>query len=87
MDKVGMLARDLKEAMKPMVAMIVAEINPVKDQISTREAWRIYGRMWINKHIAKGNLVVMPLGNRNFISRADIETLLLAEKEAAAKLV
>lgn len=66
--------------MKPLVAAIVKEVCPQRDELSTNTAHRFYGRRWIEHHKERGNLHPIIKGNKVIYSRAEIEALLTAEK-------
>lgn len=81
MDNVGIIADNLRVVLKPMVAMMVAEVSPRKDELTKNQAYSLYSRRWIDDQIRRGNLAVRTCGNRALLSRADIELLIAAEKE------
>lgn len=80
MDHTGQIAQTLQEMMKPLVAAIIKEIQPQRDELSTNNAHRFYGRRWIEQNRDRGNLHPIIKGNKVVYSRAEIEALLTAEK-------
>jgi hypothetical protein len=81
MDRVGVIAENLRDVLKPMVAMIVAQVSPKEDYLSKNKAYELYGRRWIDGHIRRGNLNVRYVGSSRQLSKVDIELLIAAEKE------
>lgn len=81
MNEIGAQAQKLMLLLKPMVAMIVKEIRPMEDEISANAAYKSYGRKWVEKHRREGNLHEWHKGNRTIFSRAEIESLICAERE------
>ena len=59
---------------------------PHKDEISTNEAYKQYGRGWIEKHTERGNLHPKYHGNRKYYSKAEIERI-VAKENAVARVV
>lgn len=61
-------------------------MEPHKDTISTNEAYKRYGRAWIEKWTERGQLCPQFHGNKKTYSIAEIERV-KAKENAAARLV
>ena len=87
MDNLGITAQAIGEMLAPMVAMFVKEVAPAKDEMSKTKAYKAYGRTWIEKQIARGNLATRNKGGIILVSRAAIELLKKAETSSAEFLI
>lgn len=83
MDKIGYLAQDLSDIIKPLAAMIVATIRPTDDDITLYAAKKEYGYAWVNYHLENGNIKFHTKGKRRVASRAQLELLRSAEAQEA----
>ena len=75
----------------PEFARLVAleikrNMSPHEDTISTNDAYKMYGRAWVEKHTERGNLHYQFHGNRKLYSRAECERV-VAKENAVARLV
>lgn len=75
----GLNALELQRMMKPFVAMVIREAIPKKDEISTNQAYRDYGRRWIDSKTLSGDLTPAARGGKTIYSRAQIEALRAVE--------
>ena len=60
-------------------------MKPQEDELSTNEAYRIYGRAWIERWTERGQLHTQFHGNRKNYSRAECERV-RAKENAVARL-
>lgn len=81
MTDIGKRAEEIRKMLNPMVALFVEQMEPRKDLVSLNQAYKVYGRPWVDRNIANGNLAVKPVSNRKFVSRAAMECLITAEMD------
>lgn len=80
MDNDGIRARELRDNLRALVAVIISEYSPKDDELSMAAAYRDYGRSWVNRQVENGNLEVrFKETGRKVLSRADIESLKAVE--------
>ena len=77
----GLKAKELQRLLKPLVAAIVKEVAPVKDEITANEAVTnfICTRRWLDEKTLNGDLTPRYVGKSKIYSRADIEALKATE--------
>ena len=61
--------------LEPLAAMMVKKIRPLDDEISMNEAYRSYGRAWVEDQRRRGNITPRSRGNRLILSRSELETV------------
>lgn len=81
MTDIGRKAEEIKSLLRPMVALFVEQMEPRKDLISLNKAYEKYGRPWVERNVANGNLAVKPMGRKKLVSCAAIECLITAEMD------
>ena len=72
----------------PEFARLVAlelrkNLSPHEDEISTNEAYRRYGRSWVEKWVGLGQLHPQTHGGKRLYSIAELERVKAKENEAA----
>lgn len=69
---------------KTIASAVIAEQTPALDKISMRHAYKIYGRGWIDKHVAAGDLNTSRAGKAKNspkqLSRLECNALLESEQ-------
>lgn len=75
----------------PEFARLVAlelkrNMTPQEDEISTNEAYKIYGRAWVERWTERGQLHPQYHGNRKHYSVAECERV-KAKENASARLI
>lgn len=53
---------------------IIRRTQPMRDDISTNEAHKIYGRQWLETMVRNGQVHPHPQGNRMIYSRYELDT-------------
>lgn len=70
-----------------LVAMELRKnLSPHEDAISSNEAYKRYGRSWVERHTERGELHPQHHGNRKNYSIAELERV-VAKENAVARLV
>lgn len=87
MDEIGRFAEQMGIAMMPLVAMLKAEITPVKDDLTKHAAKQDFGVTWVEEHIRRGNIVFHKKNGRMVCSRASLELLKASERMRKDKVV
>lgn len=80
----GIQANELRRFLKPFVAMVVQEVAPRKDELSANQAYKDYGRRWIDAKTESGDLTPRYVNQRKLYSKAQIETLKAVESVPAS---
>jgi hypothetical protein len=85
-----MSALEIIDQVPEFARLIALELRrheaPHKDAITTNDAYKMYGRGWIEKHTERGHLHPEYHGNRKFYSKAEIERV-VAKENVAARIV
>lgn len=69
-----------------LVALELKKISsPMEDAITQNEAFRIYGRAWVERQVERGRLSPCYHGSRKMYSRAELERV-KAKENAVARL-
>lgn len=87
---VVMSALEIIDQVPEFARLVALELRrfeaPHKDAITTNNAYKIYGRGWIEKHTERGHLHPVYHGNRKFYSKAEIERVIVKENVVARVL-
>lgn len=87
MNTLATLFCDLVTASDLIADAIVKRTCPVEDEISTSEAYALYGRRWVEDHLRTGLLHRSAIGNRLVYSRHELECLRASERIQRDRLI
>lgn len=65
---------------------IMRRMNPVSDQLSQAQAWKIYGKAFVRSAERSGLLTVSSIGNRKVFSKTELDAYLEASNLSANKV-
>ena len=86
-----MSALDISDQVPEFARLVALEIQrnlePHKDEISTREAYKRYGRSWVEKWTGLGQLHPQNHGCKVMFSVSEIERVKAKENEAARLVI
>lgn len=66
---------------------ILRRLQPVSDDLSTREAYKAYGRAWVENAVANKQVRRYFVGNRIVYSRTELDALRVLERRKGAPRV
>lgn len=80
MNTLATLFCDLVTASDLIADAIVKRTCPVEDEISTSEAYALYGRRWVEERLRQGFLHRSRISNRLVFSRHELKCLRVSER-------
>lgn len=80
MDSIGNIFHDLMTASDLIADAIIKRTRPLEDELSTSEAYDLYGRRWVEDRLRTGLLHRSAIGNRLVYSRHELECLRASER-------
>ena len=80
MDSIGNIFHDLMTASDLIADAIIKRPRPLEDELSTSEAYGLYGRRWVEDRLRTGLLHRSAIGNRLVYSRHELECLRASER-------
>lgn len=86
-----MSALDIIDQVPEFARLVALELqrnlNPHLDEISTNEAYRRYGRSWVEKWTSLNQLHPMSHGSKRLYSVSELERVKVKENEAARLVI
>lgn len=80
MDATTILYNDLLTMTDLIADAVVKKVYPVQDDLSTREAYKAYGRVWIEEKVMEGKVRGRRVGGKVIYSRHELDTLRAVER-------
>lgn len=83
MDATTILFQNLTTMTELIADAVVKRVYPLKDELSTREAYATYGRAWVMKMEEEGRIRGRRVGGKVVFSRHSLDCLLAVELSEA----
>lgn len=80
MDSIGNIFHDLMTASDLIADAIIKRTRPLEDELSTSEAYALYGRRWVEERLRQGFLHRSRISNRLVFSRHELKCLRVSER-------
>lgn len=66
---------------------IIRRWHPIEDELSTREAYKAYGRAWVEDAVAKRDIHPYKIGQKICYSRTELDALRSLQRHKACAIV
>lgn len=80
MDTSRLIFEDVLTLTDLIADAVVKKVYPVKDDLSTREAYKAYGRVWLDEMVREGKALGRRIGGKVVYSRHELDTLRAVER-------
>lgn len=66
---------------------IIRRWHPIEDELSTREAYKAYGRAWVEDAVARRDIHPYKIGQKVCYSRTELDALRALQRREARAIV